>query len=152
MNDMEETASTPLHKKIPFIHQFSFDSISKVLTIVLVVSLLGGIGTGYFLSTNSGSKTANQIPLNQKPATAQQDSRTFRDFAEGKIVKKPEPKQGEYTEGTHLLTRDGAMPVALTSSVVDLSLYETKKVKVFGETQKALKEGWLMDVGKVEEI
>ena len=27
-----------------------------------------------------------------------------------------------------------------------------KKVKVYGETQKAIKEGWLMDVGKVEEI
>ena len=42
--------------------------------------------------------------------------------------------------------------MALTSSVVDLTKYEGKKVKVFGETQKALKEGWLMDVGKVEEI
>jgi len=38
----------------------------------------------------------------------------------------------------------------LTSSVVDLSQYEGKKVKVLGETQKAIKEGWLMDVGKVE--
>ena len=27
-----------------------------------------------------------------------------------------------------------------------------KKVKVYGETQKAIKEGWLMDVGRVEEI
>ncbi len=50
-----------------------------------------------------------------------------------------------------MLVRDGAVPVALTSSVVDLSQYEGKKVKVYGETQKAIKEGWLMDVGKVEE-
>jgi len=61
-------------------------------------------------------------------------------------------KSGEYSEGTHTLIREGAVPVALTSSVVDLSIYEGKKVKVFGETQKALKEGWLMDIGKVEEV
>ncbi|KKS13460.1 MAG: hypothetical protein UU67_C0024G0017 [Candidatus Daviesbacteria bacterium GW2011_GWB1_41_5] len=68
-----------------------------------------------------------------------------------KRPKRPESKDpSEYVEGTHILVRDGAVPVALTSSVVDLSEYEGKKVKVFGETQKAIKEGWLMDVGKVE--
>ena len=50
------------------------------------------------------------------------------------------------------MVREDAVPVALTSSVVDLSKYEGKKIKVHGETQKALKEGWLMDVGKVDEI
>ena len=149
---MQEEESVPFHKKLPLVHKFSFESITRVMIIVIVISLLAGVGTGYFLSTSSGSKSAIKIPLNQKPNTAQQDSKTFRDFAEGKIIKKPDPKTGDYSEGTHLLVRDGAMPVALTSSVVDLSLYENKKVKVLGETQKALKEGWLMDVGKVEEI
>lgn len=134
----------------------SASSITKFLLVVLVVALIGGVGTGYVLAQTKGGKGAapsNLIDIgNSKPKTAEQDNRTFRDFAEGTLTKKPEPKDpGEYTEGTHLLVRDGAQPVALTSSVVDLSQYENKKVKVYGETQKALKEGWLMDVGKVEE-
>lgn len=133
------------------IHRFYSGSPLRLFSIVLLVALFAGVGTGYFLS--GSQKTASKLPLPaQAPKTAQQDNRTFRDFAEGKITKKPEPKNGDYSEGTHLLVRDGAMPVALTSSVVDLSTYENKKVKVYGETQKAIKEGWLMDVGKIEEV
>ena len=74
-------------------------------------------------------------------------NKTFKDVAEGTLQ-----KGGIDGEGTHKLIRPGgdSQTVYLTSSVVDLSQYEGKKVKVFGETQKALKEGWLMDVGKVE--
>ena len=138
----------------PIARKFNLSSThTKLFGIILVVSLVGGILTGYFLASSGGSKPANLISLNeQKADTAQEDNRTFRDFAEGVVQKKPEPtKAGEYSEGTHLLVRTGAVSVAMTSSVVDLSLYEGKKVKVFGETQKAIKEGWLMDVGRVEE-
>lgn len=119
--------------------------------MILAASIIFGAGSGYYLA--SGNKTSSETaPVADKNSkSAQQDARTFRDFAEGTLQKRPAPKNAdEYVEGTHILTRDGAMPVALTSSVVDLSQYEGKKVKVFGETQKALKEGWLMDVGKVE--
>lgn len=122
----------------------------KLFGIVLALALTLGILTGYLLASTN-KKIGSQIPLTQPPKLAQQDVKTFRDFAEGKISKKPEPKNGAYSEGTHLLIRDGAVPVALTSSVVDLSQYEGKKVKVYGETQKAIREGWLMDVGRVEE-
>jgi hypothetical protein len=136
------------------IKPFSGPNISKFLIIVLTVALFSGIGTGYVLAKGKGKSatSSNLIDLSGgKPKTAEQDNRTFRDFAEGKITPKPAPKDPtEYTEGTHLLIRDGAQPVALTSSVVDLSEYEGKNVKVYGETQKALKEGWLMDVGRVE--
>jgi hypothetical protein len=136
-----------------FTHKMSGPSRYKVLGIVLVASLVAGVGTGFALaSTQSGSPVAIITGTPDKAETAQQDTQTFKDFAEGKITKKPEAKPGTYAEGTHLLVRDGAVPVALTSSVVDLSLFEEKKVKVYGETQKAIKEGWLMDVGKVEEI
>ncbi len=139
------------------VKSFQTSSITKYLLIVLSVALVGGIGTGYVLaqgkSGSGGPSNLIDITAN-KPKTAEQDvggNKTFRDFAEGKITKKPEPKDPtEYSEGTHLLIRDGAMPVALTSSVVDLSEYENKSVKIYGETQKALKEGWLMDVGRVE--
>jgi hypothetical protein len=111
-----------------------------------------GIFTGYILSTKNSSTGASPLAVGNAKS-AEQDSRTFKDFAEGTIKLKPLPSDSnEYTEGTHLLIRQNAVPVALTSSVVDLSKYEGKKVKVYGETQKALKEGWLMDIGKVEEV
>ena len=129
---------------------------TRFFMVVLVVAVLFGAGTGFFLSGSSNGGSVNSpIDLNKEPETAQEDvgaNKTFRDFAEGKITKKPAPKSGDnYGEGSHLLVRDGATPVALTSSVIDLNKYENKSVKVYGETQKALKEGWLMDVGKVEE-
>lgn len=123
----------------------------KIFIAVLVVSILLGIVTGYLLSNKTSSTTASKA-VTSAVKIPQQDSVTFRDFAAGTIKARPEPKNSdEYVEGTHLLERPGATSVALTSSVVDLSKYEGKKVKLFGETQKALKEGWLMDVGKVEE-
>lgn len=125
--------------------------LNRIFIGVLAVALLGGVGTGYILASsekNNGSITPTI--LETAPDTAQEDNRTFRDFAEGTL--NPHTKDDEYREGTHLLVREGQVPVALTSSVVDLSQYEGKKVKVYGETQKAIKQGWLMDVGKVEEI
>ncbi len=124
-------------------------SFSKIVLIIAGLALLAGISTGSILATK-GSPAVNTITGGNAVAkSAQQDVRTFKDFAEGKITKK-DTKNGDYSEGTHMLIRDGAVPVALTSSVVDLSQYEGKKVKVYGETQKAVKEGWLMDVGRVE--
>ncbi len=130
----------------------SQDNPLRLFIIVIGVAVILGIVTGYTLSNkdSGGLKTAGLG--NQAAKNPQSDTRTFRDFADGVIKPRPKPDPEEYVEGTHLLEREGAVPVALTSSVVDLSLYEGKKVKVFGETQKALKEGWLMDVGKVEEI
>lgn len=129
-------------------HKLNSAKGHKIIIAVLVVAVLAGLGSGYYLSKSQ----ATGIPLiNQQPKAASQDNKTFKDFAEGKLTKKPEAKNGR-GEGTHLLVRDGAVPVALTSSVVDLSIYENKKVKVFGETQKSIHEGWFMDVGKVEEV
>lgn len=128
------------------------DPVRLLLGVVVISVILGAI-TGYILANKGPSRQATPGLLGGEPKTAQQDAKTFRDFAEGVIKPKPEPSDpAEYVEGTHFLERAGAVPVALTSSVVDLSKYEGKKVKVFGETQKAIKEGWLMDVGKVEEI
>lgn len=125
----------------------------RLILIVVSLSVVLGILSGYLLAgKNKAGLTSAGLSLTTAK-NPQSDTRTFRDFAEGVIKAKPQPSDpGEYTEGTHLLQREGALPVALTSSVVDLSKYEGKKVKVFGETQKAIKEGWLMDVGKIEEI
>lgn len=122
-----------------------------VIGVIAVAVLLGAV-TGYILSTKINDSQVSSL-IEGEAKSAQQDIRTFKDFAEGVIQVKPVPADpSEYVEGTHMLIREGAVPVALTSSVIDLSQYEGKKVKIFGETQKALKEGWLMDVGRVEEI
>jgi hypothetical protein len=127
--------------------------LPKILLAVIVFSLIAGSTTGYLMANKGSSSKSLGSTSPEAPKVASQDSQTFRDFAEGTIKAKAEPKDStQYTEGTHILEREGAVPVALTSSVVDLSEYEGKKVKVYGETQKALKEGWLMDVGKVEEL
>lgn len=124
----------------------------KLIGAIAGLSIILGVLTGYILSTKNSSLGISPLSNGTTAKTAQQDIKTFKDFAEGTLKLKPEPSEEDYTEGTHLLIRDNAVPVALTSSVVDLSQYEGKKVKVYGETQKALKEGWLMDVGRVDEI
>lgn len=132
------------------------NNLNKVLIGAVIVSVVLGTTTGYVLAQKNASGENGGLVDNitkSPPKNPEQDKRTFRDFAEGTVKKKPETKNGqEYSEGTHLLEREGAVPVTLTSSVVDLSKYEGKKVKVFGETQKAIKAGWLMDVGRVEEL
>ncbi len=147
----EKSVSTPAKITKQFLNP---DNPKKLLLGIVVSALVLGVLSGYIISQKGGLKspgTSGNTTASVKYAS--QDNRTFKDFAEGTIKLKPQPSNpGEYTEGTHTLQREGAVPVALTSSVVDLSKYEGKKVKVFGETQKALKEGWLMDVGKVEEI
>jgi len=146
---METSATSNLAKRFRL-----SESHTKLFGSILILSLVAGVATGYFLASSSSAsqKPNNQIPLNETQKSAQKDTKTFRDFAEGKITAKPQPKDpSEYSEGTHLLVREKAVPVALTSSVVDLAQFEGKNVKVFGETQKAIKEGWLMDIGKVEE-
>jgi len=126
----------------------------KIVFGVLALAIIGGVLTGLSMASSGNRSNAAGTDTQPTAKAANQDTRTFRDFAEGTLTKKPEPKKGviDYSEGTHLLVRQNAVSVALTSSVVDLAQFEGKKVKVFGETQKAIKEGWLMDVGKVEEL
>lgn len=150
---MEETQSLSDNKLTkPFVS--SNDPKKMLLTVVVVSVVLGLLTGGYLANKNKGNRDLASAGLLGQPAkNPQTDTRTFRDFAEGTIKARPQSSDTlEYIEGTHVLERQGAVPVALTSSVVDLSKYEGKKVKVYGETQKALKEGWLMDVGKVEEV
>ncbi len=57
-------------------------------------------------------------------------------------------------QGTHHLVRDGgpSQNVYLTSSVIDLSSFVGKKIKVWGQTLASKKVSWLMDVSKVEVV
>lgn len=137
------------------------NNLPKALIILVIISVISGLATGYFLAgKNSGSGGGLINPAadssNAKSNITIPDqavSTACPDFAQGTlkpIAKAADPSQ--YSEGTHLLERTGQTPVTLTSSAVDLTKYEGKNIKVFGATQKALKAGWLMDVCKVEQL
>lgn len=125
---------------------------SKFLLIILVVIGVFGIGTGYLLARASGNSTPT-ITTNTSGSTAKgaiegsDDLKTFKDPAEGTLKEGGVEGEGQY----HLVRPGGeSQNVYMTSALVDLSKYVGKKVKVWGQTQKAQKVGWLMDVGRVE--
>ncbi len=131
------------------------DNPSRLLSTIVIASVVLGLITGFILSGKGRGQGLTSSGLGASPAkNPETDTRTFKDFAEGVIKAKPQNLTSkENNGGTHLLIReDSAIPVTLTSSVVDLSKYEGKKVKVFGQTQAVPKVDWFMDVGKVEEI
>lgn len=123
----------------------------QLLGIFLVVVLLG-VGTGYFLSQQGGSTTNPGKRLlgsgvDKGKTYGDGDAATFKDTAEGTLKKGGIEGEGQY----HLVRPGGdSQNVYMTSSLVDLSLFIDKKVKVWGATQTAQHAGWLMDVGKVQ--
>lgn len=127
---------------------------NRLIIIVAAVIVVGlGVGGGYYLA-NNGSLVANK-PLQRDVAKADvksgvtvgTDSTDFKDSAEGTLE-----KGGVDGEGSHHLVRPGGdtQNVYLTSSIVDLSKFVGKKVKVWGQTFSAQKAGWFMDVGKLK--
>jgi len=122
--------------------------------VVLVIVTLG-ITSGLILASRQKS-TTQTITQGENQETNKQIAeilaQTFKDEAEGTIQKND--KLDKYVQGTHKLMRPGgeSQTAYLTSSVLDLDQYVGKKVKVFGETFGSSQVGWLMDVGKVEEI
>lgn len=127
----------------------SSDKIKLLISVVVIVGI--GILSGYLLSQFTGKRniSSNTQSL-EKPGekiVGSTDTKTFSDSAEGTL------EAGSADgEGTHRLVRPGgeSQTVYLTSSVLDLSKFEGKKVRVWGQTFAAKKAGWLMDVGKVE--
>ncbi len=126
----------------------------RFLLVSLVVVIAGFVG-GYFLvslqsaasvATQSGT-AVNKSNLQKGAAYGSDDTKTFKDTVEGQVA-----TGGVNGEGQFHLVRPGgdSQNVYMTSSLVDLSLFVGKKVKVWGQTQKAQTAGWLMDVGRVE--
>lgn len=124
--------------------------ISKVILIFIVVIILG-ILTGFLIpyskKTLSNQKTAVNSSNKVKASAGIKDKKNFKDSVSG-ILR----EGGIDGEGQFHLERPGGLSqnVYLTSTIVDLSPYIGKKVKVFGETFQGEKAGWLMDVGYVE--
>jgi len=123
---------------------------SKFPLIFVFVIILGLI-VGYFLSPktqiSSDSVISGQDMIKTDNEVGSTDTTTFRDNATGSIE-----AGGLNGEGTHKLIRSGgsSQTVYLISSIVDLDEFVGKTVQVWGETIKAQKVGWLMDVGRVK--
>jgi len=127
--------------------------MSKILPILLIVlAICGGIFTGYKFVAKKGGSTGmtgvvpkSEIVKGKEFGT--EDASVFKDTAIGVVE-----KGGIDGEGTHKLLREGgsSQNVYLTSSVLDLDQFIGEKIQVWGETMKAQKAGWLMDVGKIK--
>jgi len=135
-----------------------------MLIPALLIALVLGVGTGYLLFTQAGSvlpaktsstKTEQTTGANQAEVAkvtvgkvyGSTDSTTFNNSAEGVLL-----VGGVNGEGSFHIVREGgeSQNVYLTSSVVDLNMFVNHKVVVKGETFKAQRAGWLMDVGQVK--
>lgn len=136
----------------------------KITIIVTAVALVAGVATGYggykLKSQQSGQTGSTKAsPELQRVATENQiqagdtfgveDAQTFSDQAQGYLE-----KGGINGEGSHKLLRAGGVSqtVYLTSSITDLDKFAEMEVKIWGETFKGQKAGWLMDVGRVEVV
>lgn len=132
---------------------------SNPLVLVVIFTLILGIGTGFLAAQTSGSiGGSGKGPLSvnesedsgdiKKGATfGVEDTEQFPDDAEG-IVR----EGGVEGEGAYHLERPGgeSQNVYMTSSILDLSQFVGRKVKVWGATYGAETAGWFMDVGFVE--
>lgn len=130
----------------------------KLLIALCTAAILAGTGTGFGafkLSTQQAQTTAGPEPARQVAegqikkgdVFGMQDSELFSDTAQGYLE-----SGGINGEGSHRLLRPGgeSQTVYLTSTVTNLESLVGSEVKVWGETYKGQKAGWLMDVGKVE--
>ena len=126
------------------------------LTILSVVLVLVGVGTGLLLSQVKGSsmgagKKAVVSEIDGEVKTGQiygsSDEKAFKDSAEGTLE-----KGGLDGEGSHKLVRPGGadQTAYLTSSTFDLDKFVGRKIKIWGQTFSAKKAGWFMDVGRVQ--
>lgn len=129
-----------------------FKRILPVLLIVLVIGL--GVFTGFYFSGGKGkifSPGVRGIVPREKIVKGSEfgsnDLSKFKDTAMGVLE-----SGGLDGEGTHKLMREGgpSQTAYLTSSVLDLDQFVGKKIQIWGETFKAQKAGWLMDVGRVK--
>lgn len=150
-----------MESKDTLIHELDTNSqgakMNKSVLIAFAMFILLGLGSGFIISNivsptsvgPSGSSdpiTTNGITV-KKGDVIGSDAEDFSDNAEGVLR-----EGGIDGEGAYHLERPGgeSQNVYLTSSVLDLSPFVGRKVKVWGQTQAAQSAGWLMDVGRLQ--
>ena len=165
--DLQSTTPTPVAPAVDptFASTLERNSMKappqKTILIAAAVVVVLGLATGYagaVMTKSSGPvktiDTTTEAGVEAQAATVKvgqvfgaKDTSAFKDSAEGVVV-----AGGIGSEGSHHIVRPGGenQNVYLTSSVLDLKMFENHKIKVYGETFKAQKAGWLMDVSRVE--
>ena len=131
------------------------------LMIICVIAVGAGLSLGWFMKKGGskiGSATVADVTA-EVPTDASQikngdvfgssNADDFKDSVQGYLV-----SGTDIGEGSHRLLRTGGatQTVYLFSSVTDLGQFEGMEVKLWGETQKGEKAGWLMDVGRLEVV
>ncbi len=136
---------------------------SSLPLVIMAVAIIAGVMTGAGAQKLMAKGGTSSLGLGSTSAPISQvatgtikngdvfgtaDEKTFKDSAEGYLEK----NTSEEGEGTHRLVRAGgeSQTVFMISSVTDLDKFDGMNVKVWGETFKGQKAGWLMDVGRVQ--
>ncbi len=161
-SQMSDTSDFPANEQTSAVQEARMPKPSKAPIVVLaVLAIMAGIATGFgankLSAARSGSSEGPGPDPMQKVAGDSvkagdvfgSTADVFKDSAEGFLA------AGEAGgEGSHILLRAGgpSQTVHLTSSVTDLDKLVGMEVKIWGETFKGQKVGWLMDVGKVEVV
>lgn len=138
------------------------NSTKKMAVTLGAVVVVAGILTGFGLHKLQSKLGSSTLPADEQPMSqvagekinngdifGSADAETFKDSAQGYLE-----AGGIEGEGSHKLLRPGgdSQTVYLTSSITDLDKFVSMEIKIWGETFKAQKAGWLMDVGRVEVI
>ena len=139
----------------------SMKSVRPMFIGLCLAVVIGGAATGMGLNKlnakSSGLVSEDGTPIQQVATDnikngdvfGSANEEDFKDSAEGYLE-----IGGLDGEGSHKLLRTGgpSQTVYLTSSVTDLDKFQGMEVKIWGETFKGQKAGWLMDVGRVKII
>lgn len=159
LNPQNQPVVGGLHQFSPPSQVMKKRSSSSLLTLVVITVLLG-VGSGFLLNRlipGAGLPGGSAMPVSQVATGTvnngdvfgSTDVEAFKDSASGYLE-----LGGLDGEGSHRLLRVGGenQTVYLTSSITDLSKFEGMEVKIWGETFRGQKAGWLMDVGRIEVI
>ncbi|MBI2420590.1 MAG: hypothetical protein HYV38_00710 [Candidatus Levybacteria bacterium] len=109
-----------------FDQEKKFSLSPKIIISLLLIAVVGAF-SGFILAQRQlaaptiTTDLTNSTEFSKGQTFGSNDTKTFKDTAEGTL-----------------------------KSTVDLSILVDKKIKVWGQTQKAQYAGWLMDVGRVE--
>jgi hypothetical protein len=154
-----QLSSQPLVRRVQLDHTDAMPKKFNSLLIFGFIAVVAGIGTGfgsYKLSASQGSPSSQEVTaqpvagaIKKGDIFGSSNTDTFKDSAMGYLE-----AGGIDGEGSHRLLRPGGISqtVYLTSSVTDLDKLVGMDVKIWGETFKGQKAGWLMDVGRIEVV
>lgn len=152
---MQETLNPVQNNVVRKFETVKSSNNNLVLGLISIVVVLAGIGVGYLLSgagkngsSSGGLSSGNSIVTSKNEAGIADESK-FSTTTDGVLEEGGIGGEGTY----HLVRGSGPSQYAyLTSSVVDLSVFEGKKVQVWGDTISGKKAGWLIDVGKIKVV